>query len=125
MIGYGDATGKNMLIHGACLCMFLFHLCQCPIAYPWKSIPVDQPITICDVGASTGHILCELLRAFPTHQFKAIIQDMSNMIEKGKVFWEREFPEAEKAGKLEFVEIDFLKEAPVSGCDFYYLRSIM
>lgn len=36
--------------------------------------------------------------------------------------WGKEYPDAAKEEKVSFVPVDFLKEPPVLGCDFYYVR---
>ena len=39
--------------------------------------------------------------------------------------WEREAPEALQEGRIEFVPLDFLNEAPVAGMDVYYVGSTL
>lgn len=96
-------------------------------------------MTICDVGGGTGHVPLALLRAFPEHNFKAVIHDVPTQLEEGmKVgltllvprnildvlqHWEATFPEALRSDKVDFVPLDFLKETPTPGCDFYYVSA--
>jgi len=106
MIGFGDINGKTILTE----------------VYPWSSLPKSTTFKICDIGGGTGHVVMALLKAFPEHLFKAVIQDLPKMLAQGTKLWEKEFPEAVEQERVEFVPIDFLNEAPVAGCDFYYLR---
>ena len=39
--------------------------------------------------------------------------------------WERESPEALQEGRIDFVPLDFLNEAPVAGMDVYYVGSTL
>ncbi|KLO08961.1 S-adenosyl-L-methionine-dependent methyltransferase [Schizopora paradoxa] len=106
MRGIGDISGKSILTE----------------VYPWGSLPKTSEISICDVVGNTGHVVMALLKAFPEHNFKAIVQDLPGMLAQGAKLWEAQFPAAIEKKRVEFVPVDFLKEAPVAGCDFYYLR---
>lgn len=85
----------------------------------------------------------ELAKAYPHLQF--IIQDLGSTVEQGKKVmklsdnlirrnvwsdtlllqkWDEDYPEAVTKQRVEFKEIDFLKEAPVEGCEIYYVRSV-
>ncbi|KIK62297.1 hypothetical protein GYMLUDRAFT_58461 [Collybiopsis luxurians FD-317 M1] len=105
MIGWGDVTGKGFL----------------PQAYPWAAQPAET--TLCDVGGGNGWVSIGLMRAHP--HIKVILQDQPQVVETAKQLWAREHPSAIEQGKVEFVPFDFLKDAAVEGCDFYYLRSIL
>lgn len=39
--------------------------------------------------------------------------------------WSKDLPEALQRQRVKFVPIDFLKETPVQGSDFYYLRHVL
>ncbi|KAJ7931430.1 S-adenosyl-L-methionine-dependent methyltransferase [Mycena leptocephala] len=105
MVGWGQVTGKAML----------------PKVYPWESLPADT--TICDVGGGTGHATVVLLKAYP--QLKYVVQDLPRVIEQGKEFIETEIADPVLRARVQYVPLDFLKGAPVRGCDFYYLRHVL
>ncbi|KAF8876830.1 S-adenosyl-L-methionine-dependent methyltransferase [Infundibulicybe gibba] len=105
MVGWSSVTGGTMLSK----------------IELWSGLP-PQTI-ICDVGSGNGHATLGLLRAFPKLQI--ILQDTSSVMDQGKELWAKEFPEALREGKVDFVPIDFFSEAPVKHCDFYYLRHIL
>lgn len=96
-------------------------ICSQSIVYPWSSLPTSGTITICDVGGGNGHVVLELLKSLPDHQLKAVIQDMPSMLDEGRTLWSEQFPEAVKCGRVDFIPIDFFKQPPVEGCDFYYV----
>lgn len=96
-------------------------ICSQSIVYPWSSLPTSDTITICDVGGGNGHVVLELLKSLPDHQLKAVIQDMASMLDEGRTLWSEQFPEAVKCGRVDFIPIDFFKQSPVEGCDFYYV----
>lgn len=45
---------------------------------------ISGEIKLCDVGGGTGHALLAVLGEFKDIPFKAVVQDMPNMIEQGK-----------------------------------------
>ncbi|KAF8577159.1 S-adenosyl-L-methionine-dependent methyltransferase [Ramaria rubella] len=105
MVGWGEVTGKAML----------------PKVYPWGKLP--QGTVVCDVGGGNGHATLALAKVFS--QLKITVQDLPAVIDQGKAHWGKEFPEAVQNQRVEFVSMDFFKEAPVANCDFYYLRHVL
>ncbi|KAF5389003.1 hypothetical protein D9757_005107 [Collybiopsis confluens] len=105
MVGWGDVTGKGNL----------------PKAYPWSTC---QPGTIvCDVGGGNGHIMLDLVGSVP--QLKIVVQDTPAVIEQAKELWSKDKPDSVQSGSVRFEAMDFLKDAPVASCDFYYLRHVL
>ncbi|KAJ4479217.1 S-adenosyl-L-methionine-dependent methyltransferase [Lentinula aciculospora] len=105
MIGWGDVTGKSLVAK----------------AYPWTSQPAD--ITICDVGGGHGNIIMGLMKAHP--HIKTVLQDQPQVIEMAHKFWAEEHPEAIEKERIKFVPFDFFKDAPIEGCDFYYICGVL
>ncbi|KAJ8508272.1 hypothetical protein ONZ45_g9442 [Pleurotus djamor] len=81
MIGWELVTGKEML----------------PKIYPWERLPPGS--TVVDVGGGNGHAVLPLLREFPN--LNIVVQDTPTVVTQGKQYWEREFPEAVEARKVE------------------------
>ncbi|KAH8828797.1 S-adenosyl-L-methionine-dependent methyltransferase [Flagelloscypha sp. PMI_526] len=104
MIGWGEVTGRAMLAR----------------VYPWESVKEDS--VVADVGGSTGHVTHSLLKQHP--KLKGVVHDLPKVLEEGKVFWEKENPEALSSGRVKLVPLDFLKEVPVEA-DYYYLRHVL
>lgn len=48
--------------------------------YKWSILPSET--TICDVGGGNGHVMLDLVRAFPG--FKVVVQDTPDMCVKGR-----------------------------------------
>jgi ubiquinone/menaquinone biosynthesis C-methylase UbiE len=105
MIGWGLVTGKGML----------------PKAYPWAQCPPGTKI--CDVGGGNGHSMLDLVKPFP--QMKVVIQDTPSVVLQARELWEKEKPDFIQSSSVQFQDIDFFKDAPVEGCDFYYLRHVL
>ncbi|KAH7874191.1 S-adenosyl-L-methionine-dependent methyltransferase [Lentinula edodes] len=105
MIGWGAVTGKGML----------------PKAYPWNDCPAGTIIN--DVGGGNGHIMLDLIGSFP--QLKIIVQDTPSMMEQAKDLWSKEKPELVQNLSVQFQAMNFLHDAPVASCDFYYLRHVL
>ncbi|KAF5383328.1 hypothetical protein D9757_008383 [Collybiopsis confluens] len=105
MIGWGDATGQGFLSK----------------VYPWDTQPENT--TVCDVGSGNGWVSIGLLRNYP--HLRVVQQDQPQVIETAKELWAKELPIAVEKGRVEFIPFNFLEDAAVEGCDFYYLRSIL
>ena len=45
---------------------------------------IKGEIRLCDVGGGVGHAVLAVIREFKDMPFKAVVQDMPNMIEQGK-----------------------------------------
>ncbi|KAI4523605.1 S-adenosyl-L-methionine-dependent methyltransferase [Schizophyllum commune Loenen D] len=85
--------------------------------YPWHTAP--QGAAIVDVGGSKGHATMDVARAFP--HMKVIVQDAPEVVAQGPEYWKTNLPE----GNVSFVPIDFFKQSPVSGCEYYYVKHIL
>ena len=139
MIGWGLVTGKGMLPKGSPVSVIIIasELTFCLIAYPWGSLA--EGTTICDLGGGNGHATLDLLKKFP--QLRIVLQDLESVVEEGRkvrifydmnIFilanvdpcqlWSTEYPEVVENKHVSFVPIDFFKETPVPGSDFYYVR---
>ncbi|KIM55709.1 hypothetical protein SCLCIDRAFT_1212767 [Scleroderma citrinum Foug A] len=102
MIGLGEVLGSLSVLD----------------QYPWNEVS-----TVCDVGASIGTFSIPLAK---THShLKIINQDLERVMPQAKEEWEREAPQAVQEQRIDFVPLNFFKEAPVAGQDVYYLRLII
>ncbi|GBE84215.1 O-methyltransferase tpcA [Sparassis crispa] len=88
--------------------------------FPWESL---GSATMVDVGGGVGGMSFDLCNHFPLLNF--IVQDRPAIIEKAEPVWQRERPEAHKAGRVKFMAHDFFTENPVKGADVYLLRHIL
>ncbi|KAF5365206.1 hypothetical protein D9758_005464 [Tetrapyrgos nigripes] len=90
--------------------------------YPWDSALSSRKdfLTFCDVGSGPGAVALSLSK-FYTDKFRVTLQDLSEPLEQAKTVWSVEYPKADVA----FVPMDFLKESPVAGQDFYFLSHIV
>ncbi|ESK82329.1 S-adenosyl-L-methionine-dependent methyltransferase [Moniliophthora roreri MCA 2997] len=92
-----------------------------PKVYPWTEHPSD--CTVCDVAGGNGHYTIDLLKKHP--KFKVLLQDQPEVIEQAKEYWAKEYPQAIKEKKVEFVPFNFLADRAVEGCDVYYIKSVL
>ncbi|KIO11687.1 hypothetical protein M404DRAFT_20303 [Pisolithus tinctorius Marx 270] len=102
MIALGPVMGSLSILHH----------------YPWNDVA-----TVCDVGASVGSVSIPLSKAHP--HLKITDQDLPEVLEAARSVWEKEAFEALREKRVEFLTLDFFKEAPVPGKDVYYLRHII
>ena len=65
----------------------------------------------------------DLCNHFPLLNF--VVQDRPAVIEKAEPAWQREWPEALKAGRIQFMPHDFFTENPMKGANVYLLRHIL
>ncbi|KAJ6548154.1 S-adenosyl-L-methionine-dependent methyltransferase [Mycena vulgaris] len=106
MIGWGAAVEAETIVSG----------------YPWGDL--GPGATVCDLGGGVGGISIQLARAHPELQLK--LQDLPDrMVQAENVVWPAECPEAMKENRIQFKAIDFFAEAPIVGCDVYYLKNIL
>ncbi|KAF5339494.1 hypothetical protein D9757_014699 [Collybiopsis confluens] len=105
MVGWGAVTGKSNLSK----------------AYPWSACRPGT--TVCDVGGGNGHVTLDLVRSMP--QLKIIVQDTPSVMEQAKELWGKDKSDFVHSNSVRFEAIDFLKDAPVASCDFYYLRHVL
>ncbi|KAL1748366.1 O-methyltransferase-domain-containing protein [Schizophyllum fasciatum] len=87
------------------------------LVYPWHT--ASQGATIVDVGGSKGHATMDVARAFP--HMNVIVQDAPEVVAQGPAYWNTHLPE----GNVRFVPVDFFKQSPVSGCEYYYVKHIL
>lgn len=85
--------------------------------YPWHT--AVQGATLVDIGGSKGHATMDVARAFP--HMKVIVQDAPEVVAQGPEYWNTHLPE----GNVSFTPIDFFKESPVPGCEYYYVKHIL
>ncbi|KAL0059950.1 hypothetical protein AAF712_013299 [Marasmius tenuissimus] len=68
--------------------------------FPWATMP--QGTTLCDIGSGVGTVPLAIAK-----------------------LWATELPEASDTGRVKFVPINFLQQAPVAGQDIYYMKHII
>ncbi|KAG6335262.1 hypothetical protein ID866_3818 [Astraeus odoratus] len=102
MVGSGEALGMLSVLHN----------------YPWNDVN-----SVCDIGSSIGTFSIPLAKTYP--HLKIINQDLGDVVTKARDVWQKEAPEALADGRIDFVALNFLEEAPVAGQDVYYLRQII
>ncbi|KAG6329568.1 hypothetical protein ID866_9521 [Astraeus odoratus] len=102
MVGTGEAFGMQSILHN----------------YPWNEMN-----SVCDVGSSIGTFTIPLAKTYP--HLKITNQDFEDVMTKARGVWKEEAPEALVEGRISFVPLNFLKEAPVAAQDIYYLRQII
>ncbi|KAH8833459.1 S-adenosyl-L-methionine-dependent methyltransferase [Flagelloscypha sp. PMI_526] len=84
-----------------------------------KHFPWNKYKTFCDVGSGLGHLSLALVRAHP--HLDITLQDLPGPLQAAKGLWNKEFSSGVTSGKVKFVELDFMKQAPVANQDIYYL----
>ena len=104
----------------------LINIASLKADFPWETLPPHT--TFVDVGAGQGsvsfHILKHVYTTLPT--LKVVLQDQAGPIERAKVFWAQEFPEAIADGRVEFDVHDFFTENPRKDENtVYWFRFIM
>jgi len=106
MVGFGEGIQGHAVIQD----------------FPWNEL--SPGTTVCDVGGGVGHISMPLAKAHPHLKLK--LQDLPASIEQARsVIWQKECPEAIAEDRIEFKAIDFFKEAPIEGCDIYFVKNII
>jgi 2-polyprenyl-3-methyl-5-hydroxy-6-metoxy-1,4-benzoquinol methylase len=91
------------------------------VEFPWAELPAGT--TLCDVGGGIGNMAMHIAKAHPHIQVK--LQDQPKQIEQAtKDHWPNNYPQAIEEKRIEFKEIDFFTEAPIAGCDIYYVSLI-
>ncbi|KAG1822664.1 S-adenosyl-L-methionine-dependent methyltransferase [Suillus subaureus] len=102
MLGQSDMLGASAVLHH----------------YPWNDIS-----SVVDVGSGIGAFSTPLAKMYP--HLRITHHDLPNVMVLARNAWERNVPEALLDGRVEFIPIDFLEDAPVAGKDVYYLRHII
>ncbi|KAI0060967.1 S-adenosyl-L-methionine-dependent methyltransferase [Artomyces pyxidatus] len=104
MIGYGYVSDSHVAAN----------------KYPWSTLSAGT--TVCDVGGGIGAVLILLGQKYP--HLKLTLQDLPNVMDQARQFWQEGCPEAIQDGRIDFVAIDFFKEPPVKGQDIYYVKQV-
>ncbi|KAH7927960.1 S-adenosyl-L-methionine-dependent methyltransferase [Leucogyrophana mollusca] len=102
MIGLGSVTGSLSVLN----------------LFPWNEVA-----TVCDVGSGIGAFSLPLAKTYPHLQITC--HDMGEVLIQAREYWDSNGPEVLQRQKVEFLPLDFLREAPVKGQDVYYLRNII
>lgn len=87
------------------------------VGFPWKDLPSGT--TICDLGGGVGYIGLDIARHNPG--VHVVLQDLTDTVAQGEEFWKANAPDIVQEGRVQFVPVDFFKESPVAGCDYYYV----
>ncbi|KZV90766.1 S-adenosyl-L-methionine-dependent methyltransferase [Exidia glandulosa HHB12029] len=106
-----------VLAHG----QTLFEKATVEVLYPWSAVRDDT--TFCDIGGSVGHVSMALLKANPS--FRVVVHDLPSVIEEARKVWQREFPEAVDQQSVQLLPLDFVKQRPLPGCNYYYLKHVL
>ncbi|EJD00232.1 S-adenosyl-L-methionine-dependent methyltransferase [Fomitiporia mediterranea MF3/22] len=90
--------------------------------YDWEQIPIGLLV---DVGSGMGHVALEVAKKFPNMQ--VVLEDLKSVIDRAKDYWNEKVPTHVSAGKIHFIDTDFLKEQPpLPGApDVFLLRWIL
>ncbi|KAG1854823.1 S-adenosyl-L-methionine-dependent methyltransferase [Suillus subalutaceus] len=102
MLGQSEVLGASAVLHH----------------YPWNDIS-----SVVDVGSGIGTFSTPLAKMFP--HLRITNQDLPNVMAQAQNAWEKNAPETLLDGRVEFIPINFLEDAPVVGKDVYYLRHIL
>ncbi|KAG1854821.1 O-methyltransferase-domain-containing protein [Suillus subalutaceus] len=102
MLGQSEVLGASAVLHH----------------YPWNDIS-----SVMDVGSGIGTFSTPLAKMFP--HLRIINQDLPKVMAQAQNAWEKNAPETLLDGRVEFIPINFLEDAPVVGKDVYYLRHIL
>lgn len=89
--------------------------------FDWLSLPKNAIVV--DVGGGFGAQSLVLAKAFD--HLKFIVQDKKFVIQDAPKFWDAQYPEAVKAGRVEFQVHDFFETQPVHAPAVFFLRMIL
>ncbi|CAL1713898.1 unnamed protein product [Somion occarium] len=89
--------------------------------FPWSTLP--DGTTICDLGGGFGHVSMHIAKACP--QLRVVLQDQPSTVATAREYWNKSAAEVVEQGRVEFVDIDFIKEAPREGCDYYFIKNVV
>ncbi|KAJ6597724.1 O-methyltransferase-domain-containing protein [Mycena vulgaris] len=98
MIGMGRVMGSSAVLYN----------------YSWDSCK-----TLCDVGSGVGNFSLPFARRYP--MATVTLLDLAGTIARAKDLWGKEYPEAVAAGRVNFVEGDFMVPITVKEQDIYYV----
>ena len=85
--------------------------------YRWEELPPGTKI--CDLGGGLGHVSMHIAQTYS--HVHVVLQDLPNTIAEAKHVWTETAPAVVTEGRVEFVPINFLEEAPVADCDYYFV----
>ncbi|KAG1813517.1 S-adenosyl-L-methionine-dependent methyltransferase [Suillus subaureus] len=102
MLGLNELMGGSAVLHH----------------YPWDNIS-----SVVDIGCGIGTFSTPLAKMFP--HLRITDQDLPEVLLEAQNVWKKNAPEALLDGRVEFVPLNFLEDAPVVGKDVYYLRNII
>ncbi|THH26582.1 hypothetical protein EUX98_g7604 [Antrodiella citrinella] len=71
-----------------------------------------------DIGGGLGHMTMHIAKLHPN--INVIIQDIEEAVNQAIGYWNGFGPELVANERVDFLPFNFLQEAPVEGCDFYY-----
>lgn len=91
-----------------------------PSAFPWQTLAPGSVIV--DVGGGVGLVSWEIAKKFP--KLKFVVQDLGDVTEQAKGFWEEHMPGSIESGMVTFQAYDFFKPQPVKNADVFVLRAI-
>ncbi|KAJ7927853.1 hypothetical protein B0H13DRAFT_1480724, partial [Mycena leptocephala] len=77
----------------------------------------------CDVGSGVGNFSLPFAQRYP--MATVTLLDLAGTINRAKDLWEKEYPEAVAAGRVNFVEGDFMVPITVKNQDIYYVSLIL
>ncbi|KAK7692880.1 hypothetical protein QCA50_004515 [Cerrena zonata] len=123
MVGHGAVIKFDAIVTGlsskrcSSVPVLMFNLA----GFPWRSQP--DGTTVCDVGGGVGHVSMHIAKSCP--QLRVILQDLPSVIEQAKLFWKEAAPKIMNEGRVQLLPINFLKESPITGCDYYFLKSVI
>ncbi|EJT99811.1 S-adenosyl-L-methionine-dependent methyltransferase [Dacryopinax primogenitus] len=86
--------------------------------FPWETPPPGT--TVCDVGGGVGTVSLALANRFS--QLKLVVQDTPNTLAQARLEWKETAPQVVSEGRVDFLPLDFLTQAPNVGCEYYYVR---
>ncbi|KAK4175760.1 S-adenosyl-L-methionine-dependent methyltransferase [Triangularia setosa] len=93
--------------------------------YPLEEVMMgqeDDRVLWVDVGGGGGHVLRRFRESYSVlRKGRCVVIDLGGVVEEGRAAVEKD----EVMRGVEWVEGDFMREVPVKGARFYYLRHIL
>lgn len=88
------------------------------LGYPWDKVPPGT--LVCDLGGGLGDMSMHIAKMNPN--ISVVVQDTEDTVNQAIGYWNGHAPELVEAKRVDFLPLDFLKDTPVKGCDYYYVR---